>query len=180
MKNILREILITVILALIIYFTMRATIQTYVVIMSSMEPNFHEGQRVVVNKAVYWFGEPERGDVIIFESSNRQHDDFIKRVIGIPGDTVEVKDGAVYINGTRLDEPYIKSAPRYTMEKKTIPEDSYFVLGDNRNNSNDSHNFGFIKSEDIHGKAWLSTWPPSNWGIVPDYALEEQLAQADT
>jgi signal peptidase I len=180
MKPVVREILITVLLALIIFFAARVTIQTYVVVMTSMEPSFHEGQRVVVNKAVYFFGEPERGDVIIFEAPNQQHDDFIKRVIALPGDTVEVKNRAVYVNGVKLDEPYIKSPPSYTMEELEIPEKSYFVLGDNRNNSNDSHYGWLLPQENIIGKAWLSTWPPDYWGVVPDYPLEEQLANAQT
>jgi signal peptidase I len=180
MKPVVREILITVLLALIIFFAARVTIQTYVVVMTSMEPSFHEGQRVVVNKAVYFFGEPERGDVIIFEAPNQQHDDFIKRVIALPGDTVEVKNRAVYVNGVKLDEPYIKSPPSYTMEELEIPEKSYFVLGDNRNNSNDSHYGWLLPQENIIGKAWLSTWPPDYWGVIPDYPLEEQLANAQT
>ncbi len=180
MKNILREVLITIILALIIFFAARATIQTYIVVMTSMEPSFHEGQRLVVNKVVYIFGEPERGDVVVFRAPNQEHDDFIKRVIALPGDTVEVKNGAVYINGVRLDEPYIKSPPSYNMAEMKVPEDSYFVLGDNRNNSNDSHYGWLLPRENIIGKAWLSTWPPDNWGLVPDYSLGEQLVEART
>jgi signal peptidase I len=180
MKTLLREVLITIVLALIIFLAARATIQTYVVVMTSMEPSFHEGQRVVVNKAVYFFGEPERGDVVIFEAPNQQHDDFIKRIIALPGDTVEVKDGAVFINGVRLNEPYIKSPPSYTMAEMKVPEKSYFVLGDNRNNSNDSHHGWLLPQENIIGKAWLSTWPPDSWGVVPDYSLEEQLTDAGT
>jgi len=180
MKTFFREVLITIILALIIFFVARASIQTFVILMTCMEPNFYEGQRIVVNKAGYWFGEPDRGDVIIFESPQGQEEDFIKRVIGIPDDTVEVKGGAVYINGVELDEPYIKSPPNYTVEEKTIPDNSYFVLGDNRNNANDSHNGWYVPRENIKGKAWLITWPPADWAVVPDYPLEEQLAEAGT
>jgi signal peptidase I len=182
MKTFLREVLLTIILALIIFFAARATIQTFIVVMSSMEPSFYEGQRLVVNKAIYFFGEPERGDVVIFRAPGGQPEDFIKRIIGLPGDKVEVKNEAVYINGTSLDEPYVKSPPSYTMPERKVPEDSYFVLGDNRNRSNDSHHnsFGFIPRENIIGKAWLSTWPPDVWGVVPDYPLGEQLAGAGT
>lgn len=180
MRTFLREVLITIILALIIFFAARATIQTFVVVMTSMEPNFHDGQRLVVNKAVYIFGEPERGDVIIFRAPNGRQEDFIKRVIAIPGDTVEVKNGAVYVNGIKLDEPYIADLPNYTLEKQEVPEDSYFVLGDNRNHSNDSHHGWMVPRENIIGKAWLMTWPPNDWGVVPDYSLEEQLADAKT
>lgn len=178
MKRFVREIAITVVLALVIFFVARTSIQTYEVFMTSMEPNFTEGDRVVVNKAVYWFGEPRRGDVIVFEEPNGSDDDFIKRVIGIPDDTVEIRDRAVYVNGTRLDEPYIITPPTYTMAAITVPEDSYFVLGDNRNYSNDSHNGWFVEADKIHGKAWLITWPPDNWEIIPSYKLSEQLPEA--
>ena len=180
MKTFFREVLITIILALIIFFTARATIQTYVVVMTSMEPSFHEGQRVVVNKAIYVFGELDRGDVIIFTAPNGQNEDFIKRVIALPGDTVEVKDGAVYVNDVKLDEPYIMNPPRYTVEELEVPQDKYFVLGDNRNNSNDSHNEWFVNRADIHGKAWLSTWPPAYWGVIPEYDLGQQLAASES
>jgi signal peptidase I len=175
MKDFFRELLITFALALVIYLGTRATLQTYSVIMTSMEPNFHEGQRVVVNKALYFFGEPQRGDVVIFREPTDDHDDFIKRIIGLPGDTVEVKNGGVYVNGIRLDEPYIKYAPTYTMPAETIPPNNYFVLGDNRNVSNDSHFGWLLPRENIIGKAWLSTWPPSEWGVVPSYPLKDQL-----
>ncbi len=180
MKTFLREILITVVLAAAIFFIARETIQTYEVFMTSMEPNFHEGQRVVVVKAAYWswIGQPARGDVIIFKAPNGSDEDFIKRVIGLPGDTVEVKNGAVYVNNVKLDEPYVRDAPGYTMAKKKIPGDKYFVLGDNRNHSNDSHNDWLVDKQDIHGKAWLSTWPPDLWGVVPDYPLDKQIANA--
>jgi len=180
MKTFLREVLITIILALIIFFAARATIQTFIVVMTSMEPNFHDGQRLVVNKAAYFFGEPERGDVIIFRAPNGRQEDFIKRVIAIPGDIVKVNNGAVYVNGTELDEPYIKSPPSYTMKELEIPKDEYFVLGDNRDHSNDSHHGWLVPRENIKGKAWLSTWPPDVWGLVPDYPLEEQMAASET
>jgi signal peptidase I len=93
---------------------------------------------------------------------------------------VEVKDNAVYVNDVKLDEPYIASPLiyTYTVPKTTVPEGKYFVLGDNRNHSNDSHYGWFVDREDIRGKAWLSTWPPSLWGIIPNYPLGKQLVSA--
>ena len=178
MKNLIKEVGITLLLAVLIFIGARSTIQTFYVLMSSMEPSFYEGQRLVVNKAVYFFGEPERGDVIIFDAPNNKNEDFIKRVIGLPGDTVEIKGGEVYVNDVAIDEPYIKSAPAYTIPQRDVPDDSYFVLGDNRNNSNDSHNNWYVPRENIIGKAWLSTWPPDAWGTVPDYDLADQLDDA--
>ena len=175
MKHAFREILMTLLLAVIIFACFRVTLETFAIFLSSMEPSFYEGQRLLVNKVVYFFDEPERGDVIIFDAPGSRKGDYIKRVIALPGDTVEIKEGAVYINGTKLDEPYIKNPPGYTLAEQTIPEYMYFVLGDNRNNSDDSHNGYLVPRQNIIGKGWVSTWPPSEWGLVPDYSLEEQL-----
>ncbi|MDD5127567.1 MAG: signal peptidase I [Dehalococcoidales bacterium] len=174
MKSFFKEILITLAMAVIICVGFRVSLQTFGIFMTSMEPNFHEGQRLLVNKIAYVFGEPQRGDVVIFHAPNNGGD-YIKRVIGLPGDTVEIRSRAVYVNGKRLDEPYIMDPPTYTLDKMTVPPDEYFVLGDNRNNSNDSHRGWTVPREDIVGKAWLSTWPPDTWGVVPTYPLNEQL-----
>lgn len=176
MKAFFREFFLTLVLALVIFLGFNSSLQTFSIYMSSMEPNFYEGQRLLVNKAVYHFNDPERGDVIIFEAPNGYNGDYIKRVIGLPGDSVEIKDGSVYVNGTELYEPYVMSSPRYTMEEEQIPEGMYFVLGDNRNNSEDSHLGWLVPRQNIKGKAWLSTWPPGMWGAVPEYSLGEQLA----
>ena len=176
MKAFIREFLITIIIAAVICFVFQATLQTFIVVMTSMEPSFHEGQRLLVNKAVYFFGEPERGDVVIFEAPNSREDDYIKRVIGLPGDTVEIKGGNVYVNGTTLDEPYVMNPPNYTVKEEKIPDDQFFVLGDNRNNSNDSHHGWLVPRDNIIGKAWLSIWPPQEWGVAFNYSLQEQLS----
>ena len=165
-------------LALVVFFALRFTIDTVIVIGISMEPSFHTGQRILISKVTYRMHEPERGDVIVFSPVNGEDKDLIKRIIAVPNDTVEVKDNAVYVNGKRLEEPYIKNTPRYHLDELKVPADSYFVLGDNRNQSNDSHNGWMVPRQNIIGKAWLSIWPPPEWGLVPRYALQEQLASA--
>ena len=176
MKPFLRELLITVGIAVIIFIGARQTIQTYEVFQTSMIPNFHPGERVVVFKLAYTFGQPKRGDVIVFKSPVDPQEDFIKRVIGLPGDTVEIKNGFVYVDGVALNEPYIAQAPEYTMAAEKIPAGEYFVLGDNRNYSNDSHTGWLVPAGNIHGKAWITTWPPGEWGVVPHYGLNAQVA----
>lgn len=178
MKAFFREILITAILAVAMFFTIQATIETFVVVGPSMMPSFESGQRLMVNKVVYRLHEPERGDVIVFESPNGQHDDYIKRIIALPGDTVEIKNEAVYVNGSKLNEPYIKDQASYTLGEQKIPENNYFVLGDNRDNSNDSHRGWVVPYENMIGKAWLTIWPYRIWGLVPEYPLQEQLASS--
>ncbi len=178
MKTILRDILITLAIAVAIFLLLRATLQSYVVLQRCMEPNYQEGDRLLVNKAVYWFREPERGDVIILDPPFETEEVYIKRLIAIPGDTVEVKDGAVYINGTAIDESYIEESPTYTFPLTEIGEGEYFVLGDNRNNANDSHVWGTVPRDNIIGKAWLVFWPLSSWGLAHSYPLEEQPAVA--
>ena len=178
MKNFLRETLLTIIFAVVIFFLLQITVQSFIVVGISMQPSLHDGQRLLVNKAVYYFHEPERGDVMVFQPPGDKHGDYIKRLIALPGDTVEVKGGLVYVNSSPLEEIYIKSSPKYTAEAQKVPEDSYFVLGDNRNNSNDSHNGWVVPRENIVGKAWLSIWPPNQWGIISDYPLLEQTVSA--
>jgi len=175
MRTFLRDILGALILAVLIFFLLQTTVQTSVVVGISMEPSFQEGQRLLVNKVVYNFYEPERGDVIVFHSPKNRQADYIKRIIALPGDTIEVKGGAVYVNGLPLDEPYIKEPPSYTFNRRKISEREYFVLGDNRNNSNDSHNNWIVSREAIIGKVWFKIWPAGEWGLVPNYPLEEQL-----
>jgi signal peptidase I len=178
MKTILRDVLITLAIALAIFFTLRATVQAYKVIECCMEPNYVEGEWLLASKATYWFHEPERGDVIILEPPFETEEVYIKRLIALPGDTVEVNDGAVYINGTAIDEPYIKEAPAYTFPLTELGEDEYFVLGDNRNNANDSSKGWTISHDAIIGKAWFSYWPISEWGGANNYPLAEQLEAA--
>jgi signal peptidase I len=131
----------------------------------SMEPTLHSGEFVLVNRLAYRFGEPRYGDVIVFRFPRNPEQEYIKRIIGLPGDQVVIADRQVLVNGEVLEEPYIAALPRY---KNTwvIPEGSLFVLGDNRNNSSDSHNWGPVPIENVVGKAIFVYWPPADWGLV--------------
>ena len=171
----LRDFGITILIAIAIFALLRVTIQGYKVQYSSMLPGIEEGEWIMVNKASYFFSDPERGEVIVFKPHEEVHSrhPFIKRIIGLPGDTVEIKDGRVFINGIALEEEYIKETPHYTTPPKKIPDDEYFVLGDNRNHSNDSHNGWTAPRENIVGKAWFVYWPPDNWRVIKHYSYPE-------
>ena len=103
------------------------------------------------------------------ESLNSEYP-FVKRVIGLPGETVEVKDGLVFIDGVALDEPYVREAPRYATAEKVIPDGEYYVLGDNRNSANDSHNGWTVPEENVIGKARVTYWPPSRWNVIGHFS----------
>lgn len=173
-RPIIREILQVVLLALVVFFALHFLIQNFRIEGTSMEPNLHNGQYVLVNKTAYWFGSnPSRGDVIVFQSPdqapNQTPNDLIKRVIGMPGDTVEVKrDGTVYVDGEILEEPYLSSNISGLFGTWVIPPDEYFVMGDNRGVSNDSRAIGTIPRENIIGKTWLIIWPFGDWGFAPN------------
>jgi len=131
----------------------------------SMEPTLHSGEFVVVNKLAYKYGEPKLGDVIVFRYPRDPEQEYIKRVIGTPGDRVTIANGKVHVNGELIQEPYIAAPPTYQNEWH-VPENSLFVLGDNRNNSSDSHSWGPVPMEYVIGKATFVYWPPDRWGLI--------------
>jgi len=131
----------------------------------SMEPTLHSGEFVIVNRLAYRFGQPAIGDVVVFLFPRDPRQEYIKRIIGLPGDEVFISDNQVKVNGEVLDEPYIAAPPRYESQW-TVPEGSLFVLGDNRNNSSDSHTWGPVPLENVVGKAVFVYWPPVEWGLV--------------
>jgi signal peptidase I len=169
--KVFREFIFTLLVAAIIFVGLQISIKSFEVFNVSMLPTFREGDLIIVNKLGYAFGsQPRQKDEIVFYAPGNgpkpafdlfftQHPScFIKRVIGVPGDVVEIKDKAVYVNGVKLVEPYINEAPNYYMPERVIPQGQYFVLGDNRNHSNDSHTGWLVPSEDIIGSVWFRYW----------------------
>jgi signal peptidase I len=174
-KGILREIAETAILTLLIFVLMRAVVQNYRIEGYSMEPNLHEQEYLIVNKVSYYLGEPQRGDIIVFEFPGSHlsgpEKDYIKRVIGLPGDTVECRPGEILVNGQVIDEPYGPNPGSYYCPPTVLGPSEYFVLGDNRNQSSDSHSWGPLERRFIIGKAWLLYWPLENFGLVPSHPI---------
>lgn len=150
----LETILMAVVLFLILN-TITSRVRVYNI---SMQPTLKEGNLLVVNKMAYKLGSPKRGDIIVFHYQGTMNEDYIKRVIGLPGDRVEVSGGVVRINGQVITEPYLADLPNYA-GVWTVPEGDLFVLGDNRNHSSDSHDWGFVHQNWVVGKAVVIYWP---------------------
>lgn len=167
-KSLLREIIETVLLTVLIYVAVNFATGRFRIEGSSMEPSMHPDQYVLVDKLSYMLGDPQRGDVIVFNYPQATERDFIKRVIGLPGETVAVRGGVVYVNDQALEEPYISAPPTYE-NTWTMGADEYFVLGDNRNSSSDSHAWGPLDRQYLIGRAILVYWPPDLWGTVPHH-----------
>lgn len=189
------DIVETLVLALLIFVGVRSVVLNFRVDGKSMEPNLQNGEMLIVNRQVYthfdansflssipgigekegneWylFHPPQRGDIVVFQPPLMHSEPYIKRIIGLPGESVSVHDGGVYIDGKRLDEPYLNSltlSPGITTSRPYVVEpDHVFVLGDNRNNSSDSRVFGSVPISNIIGKAWIAYWPPGDMAVVP-------------
>jgi signal peptidase I len=168
-SNLLREIIETALLTAIIFLLVNTATGRFRIEGQSMEPNLHDGEYVLVDKVSYALHSPERGDVIVLLRPNPEKD-LIKRIIGLPGDTIEVRNGQVYINGTVINEPYLNQPTNSTTPARQVEPGRYFVMGDNRNNSSDSRSFGSIARSEIVGRAWIVYWPPSDWEAVPHYS----------
>ena len=151
------ELVETALLAAIVFFLVNTATGRFRIDGSSMEPSLHDSQYVLINRLVYKLYPPQRGDVIVFRRDGRR--DYIKRVMALPGETVEIRDGQVLVDGRALSEPYLREAGLYSMASRTIGPNEYFVLGDNRNNSSDSHQWGFVPFDQIIGKAIVIYWP---------------------
>lgn len=163
-----REIIETFLLTLLIFWAVNTMTGRFRIEGSSMMPTMQEGEYVLINKLAYYLEDPKRGDIIVLHYPRDPSRDFIKRVIGVPGDTVDIENGQVTVNGQIIDEPYINSAPSYN-GNWTVPDDQYFVLGDNRNNSSDSHTWGFLPRDHIVGKGWVVYWPVDQMERIPHY-----------
>ena len=169
-EAILREIVETLLLTFFIFFLVNSLIGRYRIDGSSMNPTLYDGEYLIINNVSYYLDDPQQGDIIVFKHPNNDLN-LIKRVIGKPGDHVEIRDRQVKVNGQVLDEPYIAAPPNYT-GAWDVPEGSYFVLGDNRNNSSDSHSWSFLPRGNIIGKAMLVYWPPDKWTTISHYDIQ--------
>ena len=195
MRNFLLETLETILLAVAIFLVLHASVQNFKVEGPSMAPTLNHGEYLLVNKLVYRgfslseiykvlpgfssdstdtfypFHPPQRGEVLVFQFPHDPDRDFVKRIIGIPGDSITIRNGQVFRNGLYIDEPYVAEKGNTNMASIRVPNSGYFVLGDNRPNSNDSRtwNFMFVAHDAVVGKAWhsfrLPSWMPSDLGF---------------
>ena len=191
MKYFLEDMLETIALALLMFLVLQVSVRNYRVELSSMEATLFPKDRLVVNKLVYahvdseivdglaplvdiWddqsalfpFQPPRRGDVIVFRYPKDPSRDFVKRVIGLPGETVEIHRGAVKIDGEALDEPYLEERDLSSLGPTLVPPESYFVMGDNRDGSSDSRHWGTVPLENIVGKVLVRYWPPFEFSFL--------------
>ena len=187
MRVIIRELFETVILALLIFMALHTSVQNFRVQGPSMRPTLEAGEHVMVNKLVYLsfqaqdiarlvpfldlgdernmfpFHEPRRGEVVIFEFPEDVTRDFVKRIVAVSGETVEIKQGRVFVDGVEIDEPYLTRRDRGNYGPTTVPDGNYFVLGDNRPASHDSRHWGTVPTDKLVGRAWVSFWPLDRW-----------------
>jgi len=173
-----RDIIAPLLAGLAFFALFQITVGSFKVYGSCMLPNVQPGEYIIVSKIAYFFHPPKRGEVIVFHSPQNPNADLVKRIIALPGDTIEIKDGFVFVNNTPLVENYTFEAPHYSFPLEEIPADHYFVLGDNRNNSADSHKGWTVPCENIVGKAWLTYWPPQKWRLIEHYKIDTGKQEA--
>ena len=194
MARVGREIIEAVVLAAVVFMLLQVTVRNFKVDGSSMDPTLEDGQYLLVNRLVYlrveldrlakivpfWkAGEgssrhaihaPKRGEVIVFEfpdsNPNNPRKDFVKRVVGLPGETMRMFDGKVFVNEEVLDEPYLSQKDHSNASEVTLGEGEYYVLGDNRTHSNDSRSWGAVPEANIRGKVWVVYWPAPGIQII--------------
>jgi len=167
-KSDIKEWIQAILIAIVVSMIIRVFLfETTLVYGKSMESTLHDRDRVIINKLVYRFNLPSRGDIVVFKNPENMEENYVKRVIGLPGDTIEIVDGEVYVNDEVLDEPYINEPTKGDFSKVVVPSGTIFVMGDNRNYSQDSRNpsVGFVPIENVIGKAQLRIWPLDDWTI---------------
>lgn len=174
--RLVREVIETIVLTILMFLIIRMAVQNFQIQGHSMEPSFHDQELVLVDKWTYLFHAPARGDVIVFVAPPQPDQDYIKRVVGLPGDVVTVQGTQVYVNGKLLQESYVKpynqGNPWPSFTNRVIPANDYFVLGDNRGGSSDSRDWGCLPRVNIIGRVGLVYWPfgQDNSGLIPNYS----------
>jgi signal peptidase I len=174
--RLVREIIETIILTVVMFAIIHLAVQNYDVDGPSMEPSLHNNERIMVDKVSYLFHAPARGDVIVFVAPPQPTLNYVKRIIAEPGDVITIQGTTVIVNGVKLNEPYVHAGydgnPYAPIINKTIPKNDYFVMGDDRKNSSDSRDWGFVPRQNIIGRAALVYWPltAGNSGLLPDYS----------
>lgn len=181
MLSFLQSVTITILLAFLLRFFV---IQPFVVEGSSMEPNFHDDQYIIIDKFSYRVREPQRGEVIVFHPPTYPDQNYIKRIIGLPNETVTIQNGEVFINNKQLEEAYLgnqesASPELLNFEPVTLGSDEYFVMGDNRNHSSDSREWGKLSKANIEGRTWFVAFPVSDFHFVqlPEYEITQTAGQ---
>jgi signal peptidase I len=159
------DIVETIVLAVLLFLGINTISARVRVDGFSMRPTLEDGEFVLVNRLAYRFGDFQRGDIIVFHFPMDPSQELIKRIIGLPGDTIKIENNTVQVNGQTLNEPYIAAEPAYSGTWQ-VPEGKLFVLGDNRNDSSDSHSWGLLPEENVIGKAVLIYWPPPLWNVI--------------
>ena len=205
MAKFISEAIETILITLVVFIALQTAIQNFQVQGSSMKPTLLPADRIVVNKIPtvriplstigetlpwfhsipekdhYIFGLHERGSIVVFKSPDESSQDLVKRIIGIPGDTVSMNDGKVFVNGNQIEEPYVESQGSSQISDLQVPKNHYFVLGDNRPWSNDSRHwvFSFVEESLIIGKAWMIYWPPDSWSVLGNHSSTENYNPQD-
>jgi signal peptidase I len=165
LKRLVLDLIETLILAVILFLIINTVSARVRVDGFSMRPTLEDGEFILINRLAYKLGTPKRGEIIVFRSPVTPGEDLIKRVIGLPGDEIVIRDGYVYINGELFNEPYIAASPIYSGAWQVV--DGYlFVLGDNRNDSSDSHSWGLVPLQNVVGKSVLIYWPFAEWSML--------------
>lgn len=177
MKSLMEWVVIIAVAFVLSIIIRNYAIDTRIVPTGSMLPTIQLNDRLIVDRIFYKFDDFKRGDIIVFEAPETSDEelDLVKRLIGLPGEKVEIKNGKVFIEDKPLNEPYIMEPPNYEYGPVTVPEDSYFMLGDNRTASKDSHIWGFVPSDKILGRVWIRYWPLNKFGAlgaIPEQYLE--------